>query len=684
MIRLSLRTASPSQARMRSAALDLVRNALMEQLPILRRTVKPDDLPGIFKRAFERELERILIAQISEPGRSDDHRIFNAHYARYFTLLAENPNLLNGSLDSFEDLQAMGLTEAEADALSVLARHHRTSPAVSVGQLVEDLRASGIEPTETNLQSISRVIAAAYREANIKACDELGLPINPSEIRPLPPQLEKLANTALAPAAMQSPSPSSCSSPPSSPAPSPCPSSPHLRLVPAGESSRDEAAEPQIAPPSAQADQAPMLSVFAAEAIARKTADGAWHKDRRRDVEAAVAIFIAANGDVPINKITQSHLIAMKDIFPRLPREYGRERMGSDGKKLRETIAEAVARGDRLLEEWRQDPVKAENEGLPYVGLSLTTQKKHLTWISALITHVEGHYPQWGPTGLNVKAVRKVLVQPKQQGERHAVKSGQKKNEGRLPWKPEELAKLFNAPIWQGCAGIWNRLASGSEVYHDGNYWALLLLATTVARADEICGLAINDVMTGCDVPHLKIRETSLRRIKNQASIRGVPIASRIIDLGFLDYVAAIQETGHAELFPEYRHPSMGFDKVFYKDCFAPLRAHVFPSGTSQKRGRKDVDVQSIRTSGICELMRHFEHTKDPKFDKQHRLALAGHEPGDTGSKHYEDDFQPQDLLPQVDFLASFLPELPKYSLNLRPDEYRRFGKPRGRRKKLT
>lgn len=82
--------------------------------------------------------------------------------------------------------------------------------------------------------------------------------------------------------------------------------------------------------------------------------------------------------------------------------------------------------------------------------------------------------------------------------------------------------------------------------------------------------------------------------------------------------------------------------------------------------------------------MRHFEHTKDPKFDKQHRLALAGHEPGDTGSKHYEDDFQPQDLLPQVDFLASFLPELPKYSLNLRPDEYRRFGKPRGRRKKLT
>lgn len=70
MIRLSLRTAGPSQACMRSAAFDLVRNALMEQLPILRRTGKPDDLPGIFKRAFERELERILIAQIREPRRA--------------------------------------------------------------------------------------------------------------------------------------------------------------------------------------------------------------------------------------------------------------------------------------------------------------------------------------------------------------------------------------------------------------------------------------------------------------------------------------------------------------------------------------------------------------------------------------------------------------------------------------
>ena len=63
----------------------------------------------------------------------------------------------------------------------------------------------------------------------------------------------------------------------------------------------------------------PLISVFANEAISKRIADGAWDKDRRRDVEAAVAIFVAANGNIPVSDIEQSHLIATKDIFPKLP-----------------------------------------------------------------------------------------------------------------------------------------------------------------------------------------------------------------------------------------------------------------------------------------------------------------------------------------------------------------------------
>jgi len=687
MVRMSLRTTSPSQARARSAKLDLIRDAFMEQPPILRHNMKADDLAGLYKRAFERELDRIILAQVRNPKHYRDHRSTNLHYARYMTLLATDPELLDGSLESAEELLAQGLGQTDVDALAMLAQRHRSTPPVSARHLADDLRSSGIEPTQANLETISRLSAAAYRNANITACDELGLPIAHDEIWPLPPQLQRIADAAersgLASTQPAAPAATGAPSPMASPLPPLSPQAPHLHLV--------TEASPGLnalrAPPAVCAstgtpqDQANplVLSAVAAATLSKKIADGAWDKGRRRDIDTAVAIFIAANGDIPINTMRQHHLIAMKDLFLRLPREYGRMRTTADGRQVRETISEALERGDRLLAQWQRDPVKAEIEQLPYVGLSLVTQKKHLTWISALVTHIEGHIPDAMPIGLNFKAVRKALVQPRLQGERHTTKPGQKKNEGRLPWKAEELARLFHAPIWHGCADLRRRLAPGEHVYHDGNYWALMLLVSTAARADEICGLAVNDVVSDGDVPHLIIRDTFLRRVKNQSSVRKVPIAARIIELGFLNYVSAISKAGHPELFPEYRHPTMGFDKVFYKDCFQPLRAYSFPKGTSRMRGRKDVDVQSIRTFGLSELKRKFELEKDPAFDKQHRLALAGHEPGDTGSKHYEDDFEPGDLLAQANYLASFLPDLPRRPLNLRPEQFRKFGKRRMR-----
>lgn len=166
----------------------------MEQMPILRRTMKPEDLPTIFKRAFERELDRNILAQLSEPGRFDDHRTFNTHYARYFSLLAEKPYLLDGSTESFNDLISLGLSTADADAISVLAHTHRHQATVSAGYLADDLRSVGIEPTQNNLKATARLTAAAYREANIAACQDLDMPISPSDIWPLPPHLQKLAD----------------------------------------------------------------------------------------------------------------------------------------------------------------------------------------------------------------------------------------------------------------------------------------------------------------------------------------------------------------------------------------------------------------------------------------------------------------------------------------------------------
>lgn len=630
----------------------------MKQMTVLRRNVKAEDMPALYKRAFERELDRVIMSQFQEPGRIEDHLAFNRHYARYFTLLATEPHLLDGSVESFHEHVSRGLSEADADALSALAFRHKRQLPISRGQLMDDLREQGIEPSERNLGASGRVAAAAYRNANIEACGELGSPLTEGDIWPLPPQLDRLthAEEAVPPMARG-------------------------KAVSDIEITTSAEPSPQTEP---KVLQAPLLSAFAQEALAKKIGDGAWDKGRRRDINGAVAIFIAANGDIPVNTISQKHLIAMKDLFPRLPVVYGRKRVDENGEEVCETIEEAVNRGDSLRRTWDEDPTSADTKGLPYVGLSLTTQRKHMTWISALITHLEGHEPDLAPKGLNFTAVRKTLVNPKNQGDRHSVKNNQKRNIARLPWDPDELRQMLETPVWHGCAGLWNRFEHGDEVIHDGSYWVLPIVICTLARSDEISGLAVADVVLDCEVPYIYIRETNLRRIKTVSSTRRVPIARKLLDLGFRDYVEAMRKAGHQALFPEFEHEKMDFDKCFYKDLFDPLRRRVFPNGTSRKRGRKDVDVQSIRTLGFNVLRNEESRTERKVFDKNHRQGLGGHEPGDTEDRNYQPDYEPEELVELVEVLARLLPEIPVRALNVRPAEHQKFGKPRGRPKKLT
>ncbi len=653
-VRLSLRTASPQQARSRAAELDLAKDAMMEQMPLLRRSMKADDMPALYKQAFERELDRIIMSQFQEPGRVDDHLAFNRHYARYFSLLATEPQLLDASMESHQELVGRGLGENDADALAAIASRHRHQRPISPGQLADDLRAQGIEPSEKSLAACARIAATAYRNANIEACKELGSPLPEGDVWPLPKHLERLAHAEAVPNV-------------------PAPVQPANEALDEAPAATNEGSTPFVAPP---------LSVYAKEALRKKIKDGAWDKGRKRDIEGAVRIFIAANGDIPVNAITQKHLIDMKNLFPRLPVVYGRARNDENGMEVKETIEEALERGDALRRKWDEDPTAADAEGLPYVGLSLVTQRKHMTWISALITHLEGHDPDLAPKGLNFTAVRKTLVNPKKQGERQSVKNNQKRNAGRLPWHPDELRKMLETPVWYGCAGLWQRFEPGDEVIHDGSYWVLPLVISTLARSDEIAGLSVSDVVLDDEVPHLHIRENSLRRIKTVSSTRRVPIARKLLDLGFGDYVTAMKEAGHRALFPEFVHPTMDSDKCFYKDLFGPLRKLVFPNGTSRKRGRKDVDVPSIRTLGFNVLRAKESETKLKVFDKEHRQGLGGHEPGDTEGRHYDNDFEPHELVELVEVLADLLPDIPKRSLHLRPLEHQKFGKPRGRPKK--
>ncbi len=94
-----------------------------------------------------------------------------------------------------------------------------------------------------------------------------------------------------------------------------------------------------------------------------------------------------------------------------------------------------------------------------------------------------------------------------------------------------DLKALFQAPQF-----IKHRTGK-----YPGRYWILLLLALTGARREEIAQLLAEDIkQTEEGVYYINITDDpeNGKRVKNAHSRRKVPVHSRLLELGFLEYVS--------------------------------------------------------------------------------------------------------------------------------------------------
>ncbi len=637
-IRMSLKTRCPREARTRAGHLEMemrtVETTIVEEL---RTRIAPDDMRAVYRTAFEASLDRYIVQQAATPFRAEAHAAINLAYARYFTLIASTPAPPEADEALRDQLADSGLSPKDADALFVTVARHRGASPIGHNQLAAYLRSAGVKPTEDNLRSMSRVAAAAYRNACLAATQGLDLPNPEAEVWPLPGALRRLLDLPVREVAAEPTPPPPHNT--SAPAPAPKPTAPVL---------------PAAVRSTGKIDVS--LSTLAATCLQRKIDDREWRDERRRDIDAVVNLFLAANGDLSLSQIDQPACSAMTALFPRLPTRYGHTREDIEG-----GMTAVIERGDALRAIWKRDPVVAERELVPTVGISDITHNKHVTWLSALFKFADANGYVMPDVDLG-KLRRKVK---------------KKKGGKRLPWAEADLRILVSGPVWTGCKGLWSRLTPGDVVFHDGMYWGLPLVVCTGGRSEEPTGLMLADIFEDAPVPYVHFRDNAYRQLKNDQSDRKVPISPALIRLGFLDHVRAMRELGHELLFPEFYNPkaSMSFDHVFYDKVFEPLRDFHFPNGTSQKRGRKDVDVHSIRT-------RVASFWRDRKFDPGLRQYLLGHVPDGETAASYEEEPGLDLLLPLVTALGDLLPDLPVMPLRLRPAEWQKFGSIRGRRAK--
>ncbi|MEP1441596.1 MAG: DUF6538 domain-containing protein [Hyphomicrobiales bacterium] len=95
---------------------------------------------------------------------------------------------------------------------------------------------------------------------------------------------------------------------------------------------------------------------------------------------------------------------------------------------------------------------------------------------------------------------------------------------------------------------------------HDADYWIPIVCLYTGARIEEIAQLHIADIYYDQNIPIIEIspndsvnNQVDAKRVKNQSSVRKVPLHNDLMKLGFMEFVNSRRDQKSARLFYELK-----------------------------------------------------------------------------------------------------------------------------------
>ncbi|WP_305074381.1 DUF6538 domain-containing protein [Propionivibrio sp.] len=206
------------------------------------------------------------------------------------------------------------------------------------------------------------------------------------------------------------------------------------------------------------------------------------------------------------------------------------------------------------------------------------------------------------------------------------MRNPKRASEERKAFSDADLRSLFNPP-----AQVKSRLK------HPYQHWVPLIALFTGARLNEICQLHLCDFDESDGVHVIRISdEGGSKRLKTKAARRLIPIHSKLIDAGLLDYVSELRDKGHDRLFPELSEGRDGYGTVVSK-WFARYCSQC-----------------GITDPG--KVFHSFRHTvidclKQAGVSKEKIAALVGHEDDSVTFGRYGKEFSPGVMSPVVEML---------------------------------
>ncbi|MCJ8339976.1 MAG: site-specific integrase [Pseudomonadales bacterium] len=181
---------------------------------------------------------------------------------------------------------------------------------------------------------------------------------------------------------------------------------------------------------------------------------------------------------------------------------------------------------------------------------------------------------------------------------------------------------------------------TGRKASKDYQYWLPLLGAYTGARMSEICQLYLGDIKSVNGIDYIHVQATHVdQKLKDPSSERLVPIHSKLIALGFMEFVANQRTQGHSRLFPELiLHRKHGYAATPSK-WFANLRTRLGFTGGDEKK-----DFHSFRHTAA-------DHLKQLGVPESIIGGILGHQTGGITFNRYGKDYKPETLASAIEML---------------------------------
>jgi integrase len=235
-----------------------------------------------------------------------------------------------------------------------------------------------------------------------------------------------------------------------------------------------------------------------------------WTKQTRRQTKVSLRFFADFTKDAPLDSVTRQNVAAFIDALSKLDPVYGKR--GEDKLDF-----------DALLKKYSTVPGK---------GLSVKTLKRHCGAVAGLFewAREEGHVAGDNPA----------------KGHHFGKYKGTAKE--REPFSSQELRSLIGGPIF--AIPYEQRVQPKDHSVETALRWLIPIALYTGMRLDEICGLRVIDVCEDGGIEFFNVRSYEGHRLKTPASERLVPIHPALIEIGFGDYHAHVQEAGKKFLFP--------------------------------------------------------------------------------------------------------------------------------------